>query len=226
MKPLDIHYVQANGDCALLVFFKPHADKGRRLQALAAYIRDQQVDDIIDVVPTSDSLLLVFNQPADIDDELMLAINDACALSLNVDMTPQKHEIPVCYYPDVAPDLEAVLSQSGLTLEQLIKQHSSIVYTVDFLGFLPGFAYLKGRVDSLKLPRKSKPSQNTPAGSIAIANGQTGIYALNSPGGWHVIGRTPIELIDWHSEQVIRYQPLDEIQFKAIEYEQFKQYQS
>ena len=64
MKPLDIHYVQANGDCALLVFFKPHADKGRRLQALAAYIRDQQVDDIIDVVPTSDSLLLVFNQPA------------------------------------------------------------------------------------------------------------------------------------------------------------------
>lgn len=226
MTPLEIHYIQANGDRALLFFFKPHADKGRRLQALAAYIRHQQVDDIVDVVPTSDSLLLVFNEPADIDDELMLAINDACAQSLDVDMTMQKHEIPVCYHPDVAPDLEDVLAQSGLTLEQLVKQHTALVYTVDFLGFLPGFAYLKGRVNPLKLPRKSKPSLNTPAGSIAIANGDTGIYALNSPGGWHVIGRTPIELIDWQSEQVIRYQPLDQIRFKAIDYDQFKKFKT
>lgn len=226
MKPLVIQYIQPNGDYALLFYFKPHPQKRFRLQALAKYIRSQQVDDIIDVVPTADSLMLVFEQPADIDDGLMRAINEACVQSLDIDMTPKTHDIPVCYHPELAPDLEQVLAQSNMSLQQLIDQHTAPVYQVDFLGFLPGFAYLDNHISQLNLPRKSKPSLNTPAGSIGIANGQTGIYALNSPGGWHVIGRTPIQLIDWQSAQPVLYQPLDQIRFKAITHEQFRQYTS
>lgn len=225
MKSLVIQYVQPNGDCALLFYFKNHPHKARRIQALAQYIRRQKVPEIIEVVPTSDSIMLVFKEPVEVRDDLMLAINDACQKSLVSDTTPQQHTIPVCYDPKLAPDLKQVLAQTGLSLPQLITHHTQPTYVVSFLGFLPGFAYLTGLCETLHLPRKTKPSAHTPAGSIAIANDQTGMYALNSPGGWHVIGRTPMSLISWQSDQPMRCQPLDYIRFEAIEYADFKQYQ-
>ncbi|MCX7545031.1 5-oxoprolinase subunit PxpB [Marinicella gelatinilytica] len=221
MKPLQVNYVQANGDCAILIYFKRHPQFKLRLHALAKYIRAQHIFGVVEVVPAFDSLMLVFNQPSGVDDKLMVSVKEACVQSLGINVKPQLHEIPVCYHPDLAADLETVLKQTGLTLEQLITVHSEPTYTVDFLGFLPGFAYIDGLPTQLNIPRKSKTSQNTPAGSIAIANRQTGIYALDSPGGWHVIGRTPIKLIDWQTAHNIIYQPLDQIRFKAMSYDAF-----
>jgi Allophanate hydrolase subunit 1 len=223
MKQLEVNYVQGNGDCALLIFFKSHAQRPLRLQALAQYIRHQQVEGIIEVVPAVDSLMLVFDRPTEVDDDIMAAMADACQQSLAVDLTPQTHDIPVCYDSNVAPDIEAVMSYTGLSLEEVIAAHSEPIYEISFLGFLPGFAYLSGLPQSLRIPRKSAPTTQTPAGSIAIANQQCGIYALNSPGGWHVIGRTPVSLINWQSQQKLPYQPLDKIKFKPIELAQFEQ---
>ncbi|MCW8869700.1 MAG: 5-oxoprolinase subunit PxpB [Proteobacteria bacterium] len=221
MKPLQVNYVQANGDYAILIYFKPHSDQISRLQALAAYIRDQAADGIIEVVPANGSLLLVFTQTVVINDQLMDAVKHACEQSLHTNLTPKLHEIPVCYHAELAPDLDDVLAHTGLTLDRLIKVHTAPTYVIDFLGFLPGFAYMNGLPERIRIARKSKPSQNTPAGSVAIANGQSGIYALNSPGGWHVIGRTPMQLINWQATHNIIYQPLDQIRFKAISYDQF-----
>lgn len=216
-KPLKVNYVQHNGDCALLVFFKPHQHQPLRLQALAQYIRQEQVDGIVDVVPAVDSLMLVFDRPTEADDNIMAAVAEACRLSAAVDLKPQTHEISVCYDPEVAPDIKAVMSHTGLSLQDIITTHSQPAYEISFLGFLPGFAYLSGLPQSLHIPRKSSPTTRTPAGSIAIANRQSGIYALNSPGGWHVIGRTPDSLVDWQSQQKMSYQPLDIIKFKPID---------
>jgi len=223
MKPLEVNYVQANGDCALLIFFKLHPNQPMRLQSLAHYIRQQLVDGIVDVVPAVDSLMLVFDRPITVDDEMMAAIHEACEQSATMDLNSQSHEIPVCYHPDVAPDLTAVMRQTGLALEEIIALHSQPSYGISFLGFLPGFAYLSGLAKSLQIPRKSVPSAQTPAGSVAIANQQCGLYALNSPAGWHVIGRTPVSLINWQHPQTMRYQALDTIKFKPIDLAQFEQ---
>lgn len=223
MTPLKVSYVQANGDCAVLIFFKPHPQQTYRLQTLAHYIRQQRVEGIVDVVPALDSLMLMFDQPIRIDDRIMSAIEEACEESAGLIFEPQIHEIPVCYHPQVASDLNAVLKQTGLGLKELIASHSQVRYTVSFLGFLPGFAYLSGLPKSLHLNRKPVPGRQTPAGSVAIANRQTGLYALNSPAGWYVIGCTPVTLFDRESPHVLPYQPLDIIKFKPINLDQFEQ---
>lgn len=223
MKPLKIHYVQSNGDCALLVFFKPHPQQALRLQSLAHYVRQQPFEDMVDVVPAANSLMLVLDRPVTINDDIVAVIEDACVQSSALTYKPQVHEIPVCYHPKVAPDLKAVMAHTGLGLDDIVAIHSQPRYRVSFLGFLPGFAYLSGLPEALQIQRKSAPSRHTPAGSVAIANQQTGLYALNSPAGWHVIGQTPMVLFDWQSPQVLPYQPLDEIKFKPIDLNQFKQ---
>ncbi|KAA3639791.1 MAG: allophanate hydrolase subunit 1 [Proteobacteria bacterium] len=221
IEPLEVSYVQTNGDCALLIYVKPHPQRQQRLQALANYIRSQKVPDIIEVVPASENLMLVFRQPTDVDDDIMEAVHIACERSAKLNSSPQLHEIPVCYDPRLATDIEAVMAHTSLSLETIIKRHTATIHQVDFLGFLPGFAYLNGLHESLIIPRKSQPSPHTAPGSIAIANRQTGIYTLNSPAGWHVIGRTPLPLIDWQKQPPILYQPGDQIQFTAMEYQQF-----
>ncbi len=91
------------------------------------------------------------------------------------------------------------------------------------LGFLPGFVYLSGNDQRINLPRKSSPVVSVPRGSVAVANGQTGLYALSSPGGWHVIGRTPINLFSWQNSRPNLIKPMDQIRFKAIDLKDFNQ---
>lgn len=131
--------------------------------------------------------------------------------------------IPVCYDPSLAPDLESYLQQQHLNIEELISLHTGKVYRVYMLGFLPGFAYM-GEVDPrLQVPRKARPLPAR-AGSVGIAGVQTGIYPFASPGGWTIIGNSPVQLFSKHKQSPTLLQAGDQVQFFAIDKYEFAHY--
>ena len=129
--------------------------------------------------------------------------------------------IPVCYDSPYAPDLTTVADYHNLTPEEVVRMHSSADYYVFMLGFAPGFPYLDGMPEQLATPRKSTPAFHIAAGSVGIAGSQTGIYPLASPGGWHIIGRSPMPLFNWSSEEPAAIKPGTFIHFYPISGEEF-----
>ena len=126
-------------------------------------------------------------------------------------------KIPVCYDEKFAPDIVSVSKFLNLSTQELIKLHSKPKYLVYFIGFLPGFLYLHGLDNKLHFPRKEKPILNVPKGSVAIGGEQTGIYPRSSPGGWHLIGRTPISLFEVKNNPPTFIKPGDLISFIPVE---------
>ena len=133
-------------------------------------------------------------------------------------------EIPVCYGGEWGPDLGEVAAAHGLTGTQVIERHAAPNYLVYFLGFLPGFPYLGGLDSSLATPRRATPRPRVPAGAVGIAGAQTGVYSLETPGGWQIIGRTPLRLYDPDRQPPallaagdhVRFVPITEPQFEEI----------
>ena len=132
------------------------------------------------------------------------------------------YKIPVCYEASFAPDLEAVCTQLKLSPEALISKHSQTTYTVYGIGFLPGFMYLGGLDSELEIPRKSSPRMKVPAGSVGLAAKQTGIYPCESPGGWQLIGQTPIPLFNPLQDPPFFAEVGDKIQFTPISKDTYK----
>ncbi len=132
-------------------------------------------------------------------------------------------EIPVCYEGDFAPDLEQLAAWSGMTVSEIIALHTRPEYRVYLIGFLPGFAYM-GTVDErIAAPRLARPREQVPAGSVGIAGRQTGIYPIESPGGWNLIGRTPLRLFDPQRPEPVLLRPGDQVRFRAISMLEFHQ---
>jgi KipI family sensor histidine kinase inhibitor len=125
--------------------------------------------------------------------------------------------IPVCYDIEFAPDLQEVANLAKIPAHEVIRLHCSATYRVHFLGFTPGFAYLGGLPESLHAPRLATPRKYVPAGSVAIAGSQAGIYPVDSPGGWRLIGRTPVRIFDPGATQPTRLKPGDRVEFSAID---------
>jgi inhibitor of KinA len=135
-------------------------------------------------------------------------------------------EIPVCYGGELGPDLEYVAEYNGLTPEEVIHIHSSGDYLVYMIGFAPGFPYIGGMSEKIATPRRESPRLKIPAGSVGIAGKQTGIYPIETPGGWQLIGRTPIKLFRPDDKSPSLLKAGDRIRFKPItieEYEQWKE---
>lgn len=130
-------------------------------------------------------------------------------------------EIPVCYDMELAPDLKLYLKKKRLEREVFIRIHSEKKYLLHFYGFLPGFMYLGGLDEKLSCPRKSIPSPKIPKGSVAIGGTQTGIYPMDSPGGWYAIGQCPLELFNPQKNLYPPFQPGDLIQFKPVDRKTF-----
>jgi inhibitor of KinA len=135
-------------------------------------------------------------------------------------------KVPVCYGGDYGPDLAFVAQHNGLTPEEVVKRHSQGTYLVYMLGFLPGFAYMGGMDESIACPRLTSPRTRIPAGSVGIAGSQTGIYPLASPGGWQLIGRTPMKMFAMDGERakfalsagdLVQFVPITEDEYKAME---------
>jgi inhibitor of KinA len=134
---------------------------------------------------------------------------------------PRTIEVPVCYDPEFALDLEAVAQHCGLSPNEVGKRHAAARYQVRCIGFTPGFPYLSGLPAALATPRRATPRTAVPAGSVAIGAGQTGIYPLRSPGGWNIIGRTPLPLFDLAREPAALFAPGDRVRFVAIDRKEF-----
>jgi inhibitor of KinA len=132
-------------------------------------------------------------------------------------------EIPVCYDAGFGPDLQDVATDTNLSVEEVIRLHASAVYRVYFLGFSPGFAYMGGLPGKLRTPRLATPRTRVPAGSVGIAGEQTGVYPIDSPGGWRLIGRTPMRMFDATANPPTRMQPGDMVRFAPISRASFEQ---
>jgi KipI family sensor histidine kinase inhibitor len=130
-------------------------------------------------------------------------------------------EIPVCYDADLAPDLSQVAQHALITEEQVIALHSAGEYFVYFLGFSPGFAYMGGLAPQLQVPRLPTPRKHVSAGSVGVAGQQTGIYPNDSPGGWQIIGRTPLRMFNASGDSPSRLQPGDRVRFRRITRNEF-----
>jgi len=129
--------------------------------------------------------------------------------------------IPVCYDISLGIDLENMSAEKSMSIDNIINLHTQQLYDVYLVGFLPGFAYM-GIVDErIATPRLSKPRMQVPAGSVGIAGNQTGIYPLDSPGGWNIIGQTPLQMFDVNREDPCLLKPGDKIQFKSIGLDEF-----
>ncbi|MBB6450126.1 inhibitor of KinA [Geomicrobium halophilum] len=148
----------------------------------------------------------------------------------SLDAIPQSKEsgnvvtIPVCYDEDFGPDLSHVAVENGLTKDEVIQIHTSGEYLVYMIGFAPGFPFLGGMEDDIATPRKREPRTKIPAGSVGIAGSQTGIYPIETPGGWQLIGQTPVRMFDSHREEPSLLKAGDHVRFKAITYEEFNAY--
>lgn len=139
---------------------------------------------------------------------------------------PEKNEsliqVPVCYDRRVAPDLQAISEATGMSEDDITKCHTDPIYQVYALGFAPGFAYLGEVPKPLQIPRLAEPRTHVPAGSVGIAGAQTAVYPDDSPGGWHLIGRSPFRWFDPQSTPMTPVQVGDRIRFYGIEYDEFE----
>lgn len=131
-------------------------------------------------------------------------------------LEPRRIEIPVVYGGRYGPDLEAAALHCGMTPEELIRIHSGLEYRVFMIGFVPGFPYLGGMAETIAVPRKDTPRVSVPAGSVAIGGGQTGIYPMEAPGGWNLIGRTPLRLFDAEREEPSLLKAGDRVRFVPV----------
>jgi inhibitor of KinA len=131
-------------------------------------------------------------------------------------------DIPVCYAPEFAPDVDDVARRAKITGDEVVDLHSAAKYRVACIGFVPGFPFLTGLPKKLATPRRDVPRKEIPPGSVGIGGAQTGIYPLRSPGGWNLIGRTPLKLFDSTKDPPTLLRPGDHVRFCAITREEFE----
>ena len=204
------------GDSALLVQFGDEIDPAinRRVHALDALLQTDKPAGVIETVPAYatllvyyDPLILTFAQAADWVNAKMDKVLSAASRK------PRQIEVPVQYGGEHGPDLDFVAAYHQLSVQEVIRIHASRVYLVYMMGFTPGFAYM-GKLDELiATPRLDTPRTRVTAGSVGIAGAQTGVYPIDSPGGWRLIGRTGLPLFAPEADQPFLFSPGDTVQF-------------
>lgn len=218
------------GEVTLLIHFGSHIDRviNARVLGAAAMLRAAELPGVVDIVPAFATLALVY-APAAWGDAEGSPWQQLAAAAHAVFTTPPAYatepattiEIPVCYGATKGPDLEAVARHCALTQDEVIARHSTTEYRVAMLGFAPGFAYLLGLDPDLRVPRRANPRMRVPPGSVAIGGAQTGIYPSELPGGWQLLGRTPLRLFDPQRNPACLLAPGDQVRFRAIDDAEF-----
>lgn len=216
----------ANGDTGLtLLFTEPSSELlTRYIIALAQRCKVQFSSCLVDIIPAYQSLTLTYRPQQICYAELSQTVSKLGQSDILASQYQgQTITIPVCYGFEYGPDLAHVAKYCNMSIEELIQQHSRGEYLVHMLGFSPGFLYLGGLLPSLACPRKVTPSSQVPAGSVGIGGNQTGLYPQASPGGWHIIGRTPLKLFTPCNQYPCIAQPLDKVVFEPIDCLEFQQ---
>jgi len=219
---------QPASDQSLLVYFGETItlEAHERVLKLLRLLESEPVRGVRNLHPAYSSLLIKFDALKLDHAELRAALQGYLGRLDNVQLPqPRLVEIPVVYGGDFGPDLIDVAELHNLTPEQAIEAHASANYTVCFLGFAPGFAYLGGLPDALATPRLATPRRRVPAGSVGLAGHQTGVYPFSTPGGWRLIGRTPLKMFRTDRPGMsllaigdrVRFTPVSRERFAALE---------
>jgi inhibitor of KinA len=207
-----------SGDTAVVVEFGDRVERAvsERVLRLSAAVRAANIPGVVETVPTYRSLMIL-HDPLAIPSAALIA--KVRALLHGAGSAPKESRlwrIPACYDEAHAPDLAEIATRTGLSERDVIELHTSAVFHVYMLGFVPGFPYMGDLPASLVLPRRTDPRVKVPAGSIAIAAGQTAIYPVESPGGWHLIGATPVRLFDVRLPQPALLAAGDRVRFTRV----------
>ena len=204
------------GDSALLVKLGDEIDVtiNQQVHAFAALLNLSPLDGVVETVPAYASLLIHY-------DPILLNYARICSwvrgkldqLESATLRTPRQFEVPVRYGGEFGVDLKFVADLHRLHVEDVIRIHSERIYTIYMMGFTPGFPYMGKLDDAISTPRLETPRTHVPAGTVAIAGSQTGIYPIDSPGGWRLLGRTSLQIFDLNSESPFLFAPGDEVKF-------------
>ncbi|MEJ2530598.1 MAG: 5-oxoprolinase subunit PxpB [Halioglobus sp.] len=212
------------GENALIIYLGSETSPAvsARVQAAAAAVGPALGDDLVDLVPSYASLLIIYDALR--TDHLSVAQRVRQAVA-GVEAGEQREGrcvvLPVYYAPEAGADLEPLAARSGLSTEEVIALHSGTEYRVYAIGFAPGFAYL-GQVDErIAAPRLATPRQKVPRGAVAIADRQTAVYPAVSPGGWNLIGRCPVRMFDPAADPVMPVAVGDRVRFEPVSRERY-----
>jgi inhibitor of KinA len=229
-----IAHIYALGDQAITIEWSASISEEANNQVMHSFhfLQLHPIEGVTDIIPAYSSLTLIYNSTI-IRKQAMggspfewlkkklasLAVAPRETIQNTVPLI-----IPVCYDLSLAPDLVEATQLTGCSIEELIALHTSEIYTVYMLGFLPGFAYMASVNKKIQMPRKANPRKLVAAGSVGIAGKQTGIYPLEAPGGWQLIGQTPLKIFDISKEEPCLFKPGNKVKFEAISLEQFHQF--
>lgn len=215
------------GDSSVLIEFGKtiSPEINRKIMAIVQIIREQHIEGIVDMIPAFCSLLINYDPRVITYEQITERIT--AILKMEVKSEEAKKtvvEIPVCYGGKYGPDIDTIAENAGLSVEEVIQIHSSRDYLIYMLGFLPGFSYLGGLDERIHTPRLANPRLKIAAGSVGIGGSQTGIYPMDSPGGWQLLGMTPVKTYDpdrevpilYEAGQYIRFVPIDEKEYERI----------
>jgi inhibitor of KinA len=219
---------QPASDQSLLIYFGHQItpDAHQRVRKLLRLLEQKPIAGVRNLNPAYCSILVSFDvvrlNHARLEEILRGYIQRLDAMRIP---NGRELEIPTCYGAEFGPDLNEIARLQALTPAQVIEYHASVTYTVYFLGFVPGFAYLGELPDALATPRLDSPRRSTPPGSVGIAGNQTGVYPFSTPGGWRLIGRTPIAMFRPDRKAMsflvigdrVRFTPISAAQFAALE---------
>ena len=212
------------GDSSLLIEFgsKISTEINQKITATVQLMKEQHIEGVVDMIPAFCSLLINYDPRVIRYEELKSRIQDLVKVDIKTEAGRRKvFEIPVCYGGEYGPDIENIAEHAGLSVEEVIKIHSSRDYLIYMLGFLPGFTYLGGLDERIHTPRLANPRVKINAGSVGIGGSQTGIYPLDSPGGWQLMGMTPVKTYDPEREVPILVEAGDYIRFVPIDEEEY-----
>ncbi|HWZ97021.1 MAG TPA: 5-oxoprolinase subunit PxpB [Candidatus Dormibacteraeota bacterium] len=215
---------QAASDQSLLVYFgeKISIETHRRIVRFLKLLEAKRLNALQNIHPAYCSVLVKFDALKFTHSEIESLLTPYLARLEDVKLSePRVRKIPVCYGGEFGPDIVEVASLRKIAVEEVIRLHSSAEYTVYFLGFVPGFAYLGGLPEQLTTPRLDVPQKKVPAGSVAIGGGQTGVYPVSTPGGWRLIGQTPLKLFRPDAQEQSFLAIGDEVRFEPITKEKF-----
>jgi KipI family sensor histidine kinase inhibitor len=214
-----------SGECAFVVEYGEGIDPAvnEKVRAITALMKEHPPKGVKATVPAYRSLAIIYDPAATGSEELKAALLEfeSSIISLKVP-DPEKVEIPVCYGDEFGPDLAVVSEHTGLKDSEVISIHSSLEYPIYMIGFTPGFCYLGGMDGRLRTPRRKTPRTSVPAGSVGIAESQTGMYPVESPGGWQIIGRTPFRLFAPERKNPFIYKAGDRIRFIPVTRKEFE----
>lgn len=208
------------GDSALVAEFGNAItpEINARIRAFNIALEQAKLPGIVELLPTYRSVLIQYD-PLTIGTDALKARLSKIAENLDSIVIPPAKvvEIPVLYGGEMGPDLGFVAEHAGITPEEVIRLHTEPEYLIYMLGFTPGFTYLGGLNEKIHTPRLAQPRVKIPGGSVGIAGSQTGMYPIDSPGGWQLIGRTPVKLYDPNRADPILPRAGQYIKFRAIE---------